>query len=80
MKEKVELSLTKDQLAFIYFELIRPNLKSHSRVVEHCSSYCASSKELKDQVEWFNKMLKEIVSVEPIASLAKGYERIIDMI
>jgi hypothetical protein len=63
------IALTADQLFFLSQHLIKAQLKHSSLVKACCSTFCGNEAEISEQIIWHTKMLKELESVEPVASL-----------
>lgn len=63
------IALTADQLFFLSQHLIKAQLKHPSLAKAYCSTFCENEAEISEQITWHTKMLKELESVEPIASL-----------
>jgi len=72
------ITLTADQLFFLSQHLIRAQLKHSSLVKTYCSTFCENEAEISEQITWHTKMLKELESVEPIASLNSSISKSIE--
>jgi len=63
------ITLTADQLFFLSQHIIKAQLRHPSLVKAYCSTFCENEAEMSEQITWHIEMLKELESVEPIASL-----------
>ena len=74
------LTLNFDQLFFLAQDLIKPQLNRPSLVEDYCSDFCEDEAELSEQIAWRLKMLQELESIEPIASINNNIQRIVEEI